>query len=66
MLAYTEQAKPSVELLKEFLAGNPAFVGEKLIFSGVGNRDVYNISAPFLDQGAGDRRSRRGSRQGVL
>ncbi len=51
MLAYTEQAKPTVELLKEFLAGNPAYAGEKLIFSGVGHRDVYNISAPFLDRG---------------
>ena len=51
MLAYTEQAKPTVELLKEFLAENPEFAGERLIFSGVGDRDVYNICAPFIDQG---------------
>ncbi|MFC4600347.1 DUF1861 family protein [Cohnella hongkongensis] len=51
MLAYAEQAKPTIELLAEFLAGQPAFEGEKLVFSGVGSRDVYNISAPFLDRG---------------
>jgi len=51
MLAYTEQAKPSIELLKEFLAVKPPSTGRRLVFSGVGGRDVYNISAPFLDRG---------------
>ncbi|MCD9024619.1 DUF1861 family protein [Cohnella silvisoli] len=55
MLAFTELAKSSVDLLKEFTAGNPAIssllTGEKLVFSGVGTRDVYNISAPFMDNG---------------
>lgn len=49
MLAFTEQAKSSVELLKEFMAANDRSQGEKLIFTGVGTRDVYNITAPFLD-----------------
>ncbi len=51
MLAYTEQAKSSVELLKEFMARKPSSLGQKLIFTGVGTRDVYNISAPFKDNG---------------
>jgi hypothetical protein len=55
MLAYTEQAKSSVELLKAFTAGNSKgnslIRGEKLIFGGVDTRDVYNITAPFMDNG---------------
>jgi hypothetical protein len=55
MLAYTEQAKSSVELLEEFTACNPKGIsliqGEKLIFGGVETRDVYNITAPFMDNG---------------
>lgn len=51
MLAYTDQAKSSVELLREFTEGKPDSKGRKLVFSGVGNRDVYNICAPFPDQG---------------
>lgn len=51
MLAYTEQAKSSVELLKEFQAFKNRSFGKKLIFSGVGTRDVYNICAPFMDYG---------------
>jgi hypothetical protein len=51
MLTFTEQAKSSVELLKEFIAANDRSEGKKLIFTGVGTRDVYNISAPFLDNG---------------
>ncbi|WP_372660313.1 DUF1861 family protein [Cohnella sp.] len=51
MLAYTEQAKSSVDLLKEFLSLNDRYYGKKLFFSGVGTRDVYNISAPFMDNG---------------
>ncbi|RKP48731.1 DUF1861 family protein [Cohnella endophytica] len=51
MLAYTDQAKSSVELLKEFTAKSHEFEGLRLVFSGVGKRDVYNICAPFLDHG---------------
>lgn len=51
MLAYTDQAKSSIELLREFTEGKPDSKGRKLVFSGVGNRDVYNICAPFPDQG---------------
>ncbi|WP_439647961.1 DUF1861 family protein [Cohnella mopanensis] len=51
MIAYTEQAKSSVDLLKEFMSVDQAARGRKLIFSGVGSRDVYNISAPFMDNG---------------
>jgi len=51
MLVYTDRAKSTVELLKEYVATGPKAEGRKLVFSGVGNRDVYNISAPFLDQG---------------
>jgi hypothetical protein len=51
MLTYTEQAKSSVELLKEFQALRNRSLGKKLIFSGVGTRDVYNITAPFIDRG---------------
>ncbi|BBI35692.1 DUF1861 family protein [Cohnella abietis] len=51
MLAYTDQAKSSVDLLTEFTAINSFSTGKKLVFSGVGTRDVYNISAPFLDNG---------------
>jgi len=51
MLAYSDQAKSSVQLLEEYVAGNPTARGKKLVFSGVGSRDVYNICAPFMDQG---------------
>lgn len=51
MLAYTDQAQSSIELLKTFVAGRPTAEGRKLVFSGVGDRDVYNICAPFPDRG---------------
>jgi hypothetical protein len=51
MLAYTEQAKSSVDLLQEFRAIKDQVYGKKLRFTGVGARDVYNISAPFVDNG---------------
>ncbi|WP_256761769.1 DUF1861 family protein [Cohnella sp. WQ 127256] len=51
MLAYTDQAISSIDLLGEFTAGNHTARGQKLVFSEVGTRDVYNISAPFLDNG---------------
>ncbi len=51
MLAYTEQAKSSVDLLKEFISVKDRSYGAKLIFSGIGTHDVYNITAPFMDNG---------------
>lgn len=43
--------KTCAVLLKEFENAPQPFNPEKLIFKGVGDRDVYNISAPFEDQG---------------
>jgi hypothetical protein len=40
-----------VDLLKEFEAKEQPEIGEKLQFSGVEDRDVYNISKPFLIAG---------------
>ncbi|TJY42356.1 DUF1861 family protein [Cohnella pontilimi] len=51
MLASAEQAKSCRELYEEFLVKRGNHQGEKLIFSGVGTRDVYNITAPFMDDG---------------
>ncbi|MFD0672262.1 DUF1861 family protein [Cohnella sp. GCM10027633] len=51
MLVYTERAKSCEELLREFMAVAPDARGERLRFAGVGNRDVYNICAPFMDNG---------------
>lgn len=39
------------ELLQKFENANLDIQGEKITFSGVGNRDVYNITAPFMDEG---------------
>ncbi|EZP75212.1 hypothetical protein H839_16968 [Parageobacillus genomosp. 1] len=47
--------KPSIKtceaLLEEFRYAAQPFKAEKLVFTGVGERDVYNISAPFEDEG---------------
>jgi hypothetical protein len=47
--------KPAVKtcevLLEEFQHAAQPFEAEKLVFTGVGERDVYNISAPFEDEG---------------
>lgn len=51
MLAPATQAKSCATLLSEFRSKPVASFGEKLIFTGVGARDVYNISAPFQDEG---------------
>lgn len=51
MLVYTERAKSCVELLREFMFDSPKTKGRRLIFTGVGDRDVYNITAPFKDDG---------------
>jgi len=37
-----------IELLEEFEKKRMPLTGEKLLFSGVGGRDVYNISKPFF------------------
>lgn len=40
------------QLLRQFRKGPYAnILGEKIIFKGVGNKDVYNITAPFEDGG---------------
>ncbi|MBE9914550.1 DUF1861 family protein [Paenibacillus donghaensis] len=47
--------KTCEELLKQYVAGRKgharAFAAEKLVFDGVGPKDVYNITAPFEDEG---------------
>lgn len=39
------------KLVEEFKRKRLAIKGEKIRFSGVGDRDVYNITAPFFDNG---------------
>jgi hypothetical protein len=51
MIGSTVQAKSCVELLEAFRRSKPEGRGEKLRFDGVGGRDVYNITAPFMDDG---------------
>jgi len=51
MLTYTERATSTIELYRQFSASRPTAKGRRLVFSGVGERDVYNICAPFPDQG---------------
>ncbi|WP_276356587.1 DUF1861 family protein [Cohnella caldifontis] len=51
MLAPAKQAKSCDTLLSEFRSQGTASFGEKIVFTGVGARDVYNISAPFDDDG---------------
>ena len=47
--------RPSIKtcraLLEELRYAEQPFKVEKLVFTGVGERDVYNISAPFEDEG---------------
>lgn len=38
-------------LLEKYSLSPKPFQPEKMVFSGVGNRDVYNITAPFEDEG---------------
>lgn len=53
MLPPQEQAKSCRQLLKQFRQSRrtDAAFGEKLAFAGVGGKDVYNITAPFRDDG---------------
>ena len=39
------------ELLEEYIAQGHHSRGEKLVFKGVEGRDIYNITAPFEDEG---------------
>ncbi|MCL6459344.1 MAG: DUF1861 family protein [Gorillibacterium sp.] len=40
----------SSELLEQFASGSLP-LGQRICFEGVGDRDVYNITAPFIDRG---------------
>lgn len=51
MQASAEQAKSCAVLFEQFQRERPDRRGDKLAFSGTGGRDVYNITAPFLDEG---------------
>lgn len=53
MLPPQEQAKSCGQLLEQFRQSRraDAAFGEKLAFAGVGGKDVYNITAPFRDDG---------------
>jgi len=53
MLLPLEQAKSCELLLTQFRQSRraDAALGEKLAFTGAGDRDVYNITAPFQDDG---------------
>ncbi len=43
--------KTCEQLVEEFFIKEQQFKVEKLVFAGVGEKDVYNITAPFEDQG---------------
>lgn len=45
------QAKSCAVLFDQFQRERSSYRGNKLVFSGVGGRDVYNITAPFQDDG---------------
>lgn len=42
-------AKTCTELLREFQHREQPYIAEKIVFKGLGNMDVYNITAPFKD-----------------
>lgn len=43
--------KTCEQLLEEFQLNSQPVHAEKIVFTGVGEKDVYNISAPFEDEG---------------
>ncbi|MBO1511825.1 MTP-1 family protein [Metabacillus bambusae] len=45
------EVKTCADLLQEFQLKDQPNHAEKLVFTGVGDKDVYNISAPFEDEG---------------
>ncbi len=51
MQTRTLTRKTCQTLLEEFRRAPQPLRVEKLVFAGVGGRDVYNISAPFEDDG---------------
>ena len=46
-----DNVKTCEQLLKEFSSKEKPVSPEKIIFTGIGDRDVYNITAPFEDEG---------------
>lgn len=46
-----KEVKTCSELLKEFHKKEQPYVAEKIVFKGIGDKDVYNITAPFSDNG---------------
>lgn len=67
-LSLRNEVKSSKELLEAF--NKKAYGAEKLVFAGVGDKDVYNIAAPFMDGGemvlAGRVESRDSERSEVM
>ncbi|HEY0829017.1 MAG TPA: DUF1861 family protein [Bacilli bacterium] len=51
MIREKTEARTCKELLEEFNKNSRMKIVEKVIFTGVGGRDVYNITAPFIDEG---------------
>jgi len=47
----SKKLKTCTDLLMEFEEKKVNILGEKLTFTGVGGRDVYNITKPFMDDG---------------
>jgi hypothetical protein len=50
MLLQQTQLQTSSEMLEQF-DSRALQLGERICFAGVGDRDVYNITAPFIDRG---------------
>ena len=51
MLKKVQEIRSCGQLLEEFTEKNHVVASEKIIFTGVGDNDVYNITAPFQDEG---------------
>jgi hypothetical protein len=71
MLHHQNEVKSCESLLRDFhQKNNQNCIAEKLIFYGVERRDVYNITAPFMDKGkhviAGRVESRETERSDVM
>ncbi|RYL86662.1 DUF1861 family protein [Sporolactobacillus sp. THM19-2] len=43
------EVKTCTELLREFQRREQPYIAEKMVFKGIGDKDVYNITAPFED-----------------
>lgn len=44
------EIKTCAELLREFKNREQPYIAEKIVFKGIGDKDVYNITAPFMDE----------------